>query len=741
MRNGDERRTLGLGGATLIGVGAIVGGGVLALAGVAFATTGPGAIVAFALNGAIAVLTALSFAELASRFPESGGTYTYARKVLTVEAAFAVGWVVWFASVVAAVLYALGFAVFLVPVLEHAILAAGGIPPAWLGARFAVLIYALAAVAFYTWGLMRSAAGGGRWATVGKVVVFLVVIAGGFWVLLAHPPGVEELNARFRPFLERGGQGLVQAMGYTFIALQGFDLIAAVGGEVKRPERNIPRAMLLSLAAALAIYLPLLFLIVAVGTPGQPVTAAAERDPEILIAIAARNILGPTGYWLIIVAGVLSMLSALHANLLAASRFARTMASDRTLPRRFDRLAAGSGTPIPAIYLTAGTVAFVLFAVPDVAAAGAMASLIFLASFALTHGIAYLVRKRAGNGSPFQAPLFPVVPVVGGASCLALALFQSVAVPPAGALAAMWLSLGAILYMTQLAPGATVVDAAAEALDPQLLRLRGRSPLVLVPVANPASAATLMTMADALAPHSVARVLLLSVVRPPQEWPEGDLPPQLVDAQSILGGSLSTALRADLRPEALITVSDDPWGEITRVAERYRCDSLVLGVGHLGESLMTGPLERLMSSVVGDVIILRAPSDWKLDDVKRVLVPAGGRRDQSAVRARLIGNLCRAGAREITYLRVLPETTDSASGRRVKSELGKLARDEAPGLSIASVTLQDDMIGEVVKRAAENDLLILGLQRLGRRRKVFGTTVLEIAQRTSCPLLMISRRN
>ena len=106
---------MGLLAATGVGVGAIVGGGVLALAGVAFATTGPSAIIAFALNGAIAMLTALSFAALASRFPESGGTYTYARKVLTVEAAFAVGWVVWFASVVAAVLYALGFAVFLVP--------------------------------------------------------------------------------------------------------------------------------------------------------------------------------------------------------------------------------------------------------------------------------------------------------------------------------------------------------------------------------------------------------------------------------------------------------------------------------------------------------------------------------------------------------------------------------------------------------------------------------------------------
>ena len=70
----DTQRSIGLLGATGIGVGAIVGGGILALAGVAFSTAGPSAIVAFALNGLIALITALSFAELATQFPESGGT-------------------------------------------------------------------------------------------------------------------------------------------------------------------------------------------------------------------------------------------------------------------------------------------------------------------------------------------------------------------------------------------------------------------------------------------------------------------------------------------------------------------------------------------------------------------------------------------------------------------------------------------------------------------------------------------
>ena len=383
-------RTRGLLSATWMGVGTIVGGGILVLAGVAFATTGPSALIAFALNGGIALLTAMSFAELASRFPESGGTYTYARKVLAVESAFTVGWVVWFASVVAAVLYSLGFAVFLVPFLEQLVRAAGSAPPEWIGGRFARSSYALGAVAFYVWSLTRSAAGGGHWATVGHVVVFSFLIVAGFWVLFTDLSTVDQLTGAFRPFLERGGSGIATAMGYTFIALQGFDLVAAVGGQVKDPARNIPRAMFLSLAIALVIYIPLLFLIVAVGTGGQPVAALAAENPEILVATAARNFLGPPGYWLVVVAGVLTMLGALQANLLAAASLAQTMGADRTLPGHLDGVSARFGTPAPALKLTGITVAFVLVAVPDVAAAGAVSSLIFLTSFAGAHAIAYL---------------------------------------------------------------------------------------------------------------------------------------------------------------------------------------------------------------------------------------------------------------------------------------------------------------------------------------------------------------
>ncbi len=300
----ETERRIGLFGATGIGVGAIVGGGILALAGTALATTGPSTILAFGINGVIALLTALSFAEMASKFTESGGTYNFSKKVLSVETAFMVGWVVWFASIVAAVLYAVGFAHFAMVMTSDVLHLTMRDPPAWITSSRAITAVAVSTTLLLTIYLMRTAAGGGQLVNIGKVVVFGILIIGGLW-MLPQQPAVETMGA-FKPFLTAGVGGLLQAMGYTFIAFQGFDLIAAVGGEVREPSKTLPRAMIFSLAIALAIYLPLLFVITSLGTPpGQAINIAAAEHPESIIAIAAQCYLGPLGYWLVIVAAIL----------------------------------------------------------------------------------------------------------------------------------------------------------------------------------------------------------------------------------------------------------------------------------------------------------------------------------------------------------------------------------------------------------------------------------------------------
>ncbi|MBM64684.1 MAG: amino acid transporter [Myxococcales bacterium] len=736
---GTGQRNLGLIGASRVGIGAIVGGGIFVLAGVAFSAAGPAAIGAFALNGLIATLTLLSFAEMATAFPESGGAYTFGKRVLSIRLAFAIGWILWLAYIVGAVLYALGFASYAVLLLKTLPIWAADAPPAWLSHRALSLGLATLATCGYAFALIRKSAGGGAVETWGKVLVFIVLVIAGL-VALARTP-TQEVVASLQPPLPSGVSGLLMAMGFTFIAVQGFDLIATVGGEVKDPRRTIPRAMMISLGVAMAVYLPLLFIVATVGVPaGESIESLSRAHPETMIALAAKNYMGPTGYWLVVISAIFATLSALHACLMAASRIALAMAQDRTLPYQLGKLHPERGTPTASLYATTGAALVMLFAVPDVSSAGAAASLIFLVSFAIAHVTAILARRRGGSSEPgFRTPLFPLVPVVGGLACTALALFQVIVVPAAGIVTVAGLGVGALLYFTQLSTRAEVVDARIEARDPDLVRLRGRNPLVLVPVVNPANAPGLVGMANALVVPNVGRVLILSVVDRPAEVKQGDQEAVAQAASAVVGQALSSSIASGMMPEFLLTMASDPLDEIGRVAASHRCESLLLGLNPRTTTENLKPFERLFSAVDCDVSVLAAPPGWRLDSVHSVLVPIGGRGEHDKLRARLLGSLSRLLDLKITFLRILPTEADSDDVTQAERELKYLADDKAPGIGSCEVILSDDVTTSIEERARDSDLLILGLQRPARRRRLFSSVSLRLAQASGGATIMIGR--
>jgi len=291
-------------------VAAIVGGGILILGGVAFEATGPSAVLAFGLNGFLAILTVFSFAEMSAAFPESGGTYVFSKKVLSIRAAFGVGWIIWFASIVAAVLYALGAGFFIAIAVNKIWESYTGTPLEWVNTGFTTTVIAVIATLIYTKMLLNKQTSGGNLINIGKLAVFLILIIGGGWYISTQ--SVLDIVDDYTPFFTEGGFGLLQAMGYTFIAYHGFDLIAAVGGEVKDPERNIPRAMFISLIVAIVIYvLFMLVITVAAVGPGESIAQASSADPEAIVMFAAEAYMGKFGLWLVIIAGILSMLSTL----------------------------------------------------------------------------------------------------------------------------------------------------------------------------------------------------------------------------------------------------------------------------------------------------------------------------------------------------------------------------------------------------------------------------------------------
>ena len=736
----DAKRHVGVFGATLVGIGGIIGGGLLILVGTAFGQAGPAAILAFVLNGIVAWLTAMSVSEISTTFPESGGAYMFAKKILSVRAAFAVGWVLWFAYIVAGVLYALGFAAFTVILMKGACDGLG-LESDWLEGRNPALFLATVATVGYSIGLVRKAAGGGQWVTIGKVVLFVLLSIAGVIALLRQP--LEDIGDELTPFFSGGFSGLIAAMGFTFITLQGFEMVSAIAGEIKDPGRTIPKAVFGSLAISLAVYVPLLFLVATAGVDhGVHITELAARNPDTTVAAATREFLGEAGYWFMCAAIAVATLSALQANLLTASRVAFAMAQDHTLPSVLEQKHPTRGTPIMAIYATALATVAIMFMIPDLASAGAAASLIFLLAFALTHLTTYLARKRGGPRlleGAYQTPWFPLVPIVGGLACAGLAVYQAIVVPDAGGILLIWLGLGVILYFALFKGRAEAADASAEGLDPRLNLLRGKSPLVLLPIANPKSATSMVEIANALAPSEFARVLLLSIIRATKGG-AGDPVAQLADAQEAFRQALGASYAAGHAPEALITSAPEPWGEIRRIADEHRCESLLFGIPKTIEGKFDRELEELINGVDCDVAMMRAPDDWRIGGAKRVLVPIAGKSDEHELRARVLATISRELPRDLVFLSVIPsQATDDELASAVKA-VTRLSDMKIPGSPTIEVVRSDDPATAILAAAVRCDLVVLGMRRSRGGRKMLGAVNRKIAAEAACAVMVLSRR-
>ena len=409
------------------------------------------------------------------------------------------------------------------------------------------------------------------------------------------------------------------------------------------------------------------------------------------------------------------------------------MARDRTLPRPLATLRKSSGTPATAAVVTSAMVLIVVAAIGEVAAAGAASSLIFLISFALVHWAVILMRQRSGQKS------LPVLPVLGLTLCLGLAVFQVFAVPAAASVVSVWLAMGAGLYFATLAPGARLADASAVAVDPDLATLRGKSPLTLVPIANPASAASLIQLAETVRTPG-GRVLLLSVARSADDEAPAVGHDPIGDAERILRESLSRSLEQGLSVETLFTASDDVWREIGRVADLHNCETVVFGLPKLATSGVEARLDSLLRTLDSHAVILRASPGWQLPKRATILVPIGGRADQSYLRTRLLASLSRRGEVEIRYLRVVSPGTSDGDYRRAEKEVEGLARNEMTTRFETALIVADDPVEAVIAAGESVDLVIVGSERSRQGGTVLTPFGRSLVERSSLPVVLISSR-
>jgi amino acid transporter len=417
--------------ATMVGIGAMIGAGIFVLTGLAAETAGPAAIVVFALNGGVTTFTALSYAELASAIPRNGGGYAYVREVFSAPISFVMGWTRWFTYMIAGALYALGFGSNFIEWLH---LYGIELP---LAETFPEAYALLVILVFVALNALSTAASGGAETVITLVKIAILGVFVAFGVFAADV-------GEFRPLFSEGALAVLPAMGLTFIAFQGYDLIATVTEEVEDPQRTIPRAILLSVVVTVVVYLLVVF--VAIGTLGAEALGVAG---ETAVAQAAEGFMPQlpvigTGAGLIAFGAVFSTISALNAVVIGSSRVAFAMGRERQLPVALGRLHHRFGTPSVAILASAAVMLVAALVVP-IRVVGNLASLFSLLGFALVNvTLIRLRRQQPDLRRPFEVPYYPLTPILGIVLNLLLGFFID---PFTWALALAWLAFGAGVFL------------------------------------------------------------------------------------------------------------------------------------------------------------------------------------------------------------------------------------------------------------------------------------------------------
>ena len=371
-----KRERLGLYELVAIGIGGMVGGGIFSVLGLAIGEAGHAAPLAFAFGGVLALLTGHSYARLGLAFRSAGGSFSYMEHAFAHRNFASIGgWLLVVGYVGTLALYAYTFGVY-----GTAMLGSYG-KAAWTphALQSAVL---LAFLAINLYGV--KAAG----MTEVVIVLFKVAILGLFAV--AGVVTIREDHAL--PLLDKGGAGVLVGAALIFVAYEGFELIPNAVHDMKDPERDLPRGIVISIAATIAIYL--LVSLVAVGnlTPAEIV-----KYKEYALAVAAKPFFGEAGFLLIGLAALLSTASAINATLFGTARLGMVMAEEETLPKVFSMRERTRNIPwVSLLLITAVTLVFVNTS--DLAVIASFASSVFLMIFALINLSAFRLRRRIGIG-------------------------------------------------------------------------------------------------------------------------------------------------------------------------------------------------------------------------------------------------------------------------------------------------------------------------------------------------------
>lgn len=739
---------------TMIGVGAMIGAGIFALTGEAAHTAGPSLLMAFLLNGVVTLFSAAAYAELGSAFPEAGGGYLWVKEGMSPMFGFLSGWMSWFAHAVACSLYSLAFGEFSVNLLVRAGIFPAGSNETMLPLAFAVTVAAVFSIV----NLRGSSETGaiGNIVTLAKVVILAVFVAVGIAALNNMPNWDASLTPFFHP--TNGLSGVFLAMGLTFIAFEGYEIIAQSGEEVIDPKRNIPRAIFMSIAVVVVIYIAVgLVALTAVqpedgrptwmflgGTECNEVPAGTcpdtyvdladhertiELEPELAIINAAESFMGGWGSILLLVGGLMSAMSALNATVYSSSRVSFAMGRDNVLPKLFGRIHREFHTPHWAIGISAiliiGMDIVLLGNIKNVATS---ADIMFLLLFLMVNfSVITLRTRRPDLDRGFMVPFVPWVPIVGIVLQLALAINLLNLSVVAWVVTVIWIAAGTVYYLAVSSRREEEFEEVG-VVHQEVVAVSDYS--VLVPIRDIDQATRLSNLATALAQPRDGEVFAINVVSVPKALNLADGRYFLKHGTPILNRAIEIGQERDVPVNTMIRLGRNIGNAILETARERRSDLILLswqGYTNTERASFGSVIDLVSDAPPCDLAVVRF-RDY--EPPKRILIPTAGG-PHTGLSIELAIAMAQTHEREtgekpeITMMSVITPDLDEYAMSTLHDRFRQLYQWDFKSLYVQNGSVVDAILQE----SMNHNLVLIGATEEGIfERQLFGNKAEQMAR-------------
>jgi len=718
---------------TMIGVGAMIGAGIFVLTGLAAGAAGPALMLSFFLNGLVTILTAMVYAELGSTFPSAGGGYVWVRDALPQPSGFIGGWMDWFAHAVACSLYALGFGAYFYLIIKMLNINIPFISGELISKLLGVLI-----ILVFTYINYRGASEtglAGSIVTIIKIVILAIFIIAGLISIFKDPT---TSLSHFRPFMPKGFTGVLFAMGLTFIAFEGYEIIVQAGEEVKDPRRNIPKAIFTSLLVVVPLYILIAFVAIGGIDSTEPTWQFLGKFQEIAIVEAARQFF-PFGELVLLIGGLLSTMSALNATIYSSSRVSFSMGRDGSFPKIFAKIHPKRRTPFIATLISSVLIIAMAMALPihDVASA---ADIMFMLLFLMVNmAIINLRRTKPDHERGYRIPWFPYIPILGILTKLFLAVFMFGYSPIAWYTTIVWIVGGIIFYYVYARE--RYIEKAEETVKTvhEEREVTTKEFKVMLPVANPESINPLVKFVAPLAKHNNGQLTLLNVISIPPLLPMEGGRKYIKKARPILEKAAKNSEKFKIPVNSIIKISHRPEKAITDTVKNKKIDLLVLGWrGHTRKSdyIFGSVIDPIISNAECNTMVLKVKGD-KLGKIKKILLPIADIRG-AGISIDTYANIADTFEAELDILHIIPP---ESSDKPKKNKNGILNRFEgAPKIDPEKIMIErsSDIAGTILKYSKKYDLLILNTPRESIFKMLFvGNKVQYIAKKSITPVLLV----